>query len=77
MCVFPKITMNGSTFTTRKRSKWQLLQKCFNSSFNTSIEIQVLANHIQPLIHNTPYNSITQAIPSIGSSFNSTINPIS
>ena len=74
--MFPKITMNGSTLTARKRNKWQLSQKCFNSSCNTSIEMQVFGNHIQPLIHNMPYTTITKAILSTGSRFDSTINPI-
>ena len=71
-----KITMNGATLTTRKSSKWQLSQKCLNGSCNTSIEVQVFGNHSQPLIHNTPYDTITQAIPSTGSGFDNTINPI-
>ena len=75
--MFSKITMNGPTLTTRKCSKWQLWRKCFNSSCNTSIEIQVLGNHIQLLIHNTPYATITQAITNTGISFYNTINPIS
>ena len=76
MCMLTKITMNGSTLTTWKRSKWQLSRKGLNGSCNTSIEVQVLGNHIQPLIHNTPYITITQAIPSTGSGFRDTINPI-
>ena len=74
MCMLSKITMNGSTLTTRKHSKWQLLRTCFNSSCNTSIEILVLGNHIHPLIHNTPYTFVTQAISSTGISFDSTFN---
>ena len=74
--MFTKITMNGSKLTTRESSKWQLSRKCLNGSCNTSIEVQVLGNHIQPLQNNTPYVTITQAMSSTDSGFSNTINPI-